>query len=244
MKTKLHYLDDMSRLTCEAVVLSVEKVADDSFQVLLDRTAFYPRGGGQPSEIGTVVGEDGVLLVGSAFLDSGGVVHSGQMQSGALVPGQLVKVNVDPSVRRLHSRIHSAGELICACVRELGRDWLVAGASHYPGVAKITYAMALDAFKRHAFGEEVRELAAKYIAESLPVRISVTTDRAKVRDLCGYDPDYIPIDEPVRIVQIGSLYARPCMGTHVDHAGQIGSISIRSIGCRSGQTMIGYDVLQ
>lgn len=61
------------------------------------------------------------------------------------------------------------------------------------------------------------------------VRIAEVIDRAEATRLIGFAPDYVPADEPDRIVFVGDGLGRPCCGTHVAETREIGYIVIRKI---------------
>ena len=75
MATELLYLDDFDVLTAPATVTAVTVLEDGRLDVVLDRTCFYPRGGGQDWDTGTIRGGHAAFRVEEVRLDEHGVVH-------------------------------------------------------------------------------------------------------------------------------------------------------------------------
>src|SRR5262249_40985166 len=143
MKTRLLYLEDAQAIESDAKVAAVD-VRDGLIGVVLDQTPFYPKGGGQPSDVGCLSTFDRRMQVQSVtYAPDPRVVHWGRMDTGALNVGDTVVAAVDPVFRKRSSRIHSAGEIICAGVFELGKRWKVTAASHAPGQSRVAFACDL-----------------------------------------------------------------------------------------------------
>src|ERR1043165_9393182 len=112
------FRDDPRLVQCEAIVTAV-----DARGVQLDRTVFYPQGGGQAGDRGELRAPDGVVI---AIADTrkgeqpGEIVHvpaAGQDAALAyLQPGARVSAHIDWSRRHRHMRFHTATHLLCALV--------------------------------------------------------------------------------------------------------------------------------
>ncbi|RZB54867.1 hypothetical protein D0Y65_044685 [Glycine soja] len=132
-QTKLEYFDEMWRLQCTATLLSHLKEDDDGRHVLiLDRTIFYPQGGGQPPDTG-------FLLIHGFDNNKFLVFHYGFFENlgGKFEPtlekGKEVSLFVDEFRRKLNSRLHSAGHLLKICLPRIGLGNLESGkAYHFP----------------------------------------------------------------------------------------------------------------
>ncbi|KAG4932071.1 hypothetical protein JHK87_046073 [Glycine soja] len=155
-QTKLEYFDEMWRLQCTATLLSHLKEDDDGRHVLiLDRTIFYPQGGGQPPDTGFLLihgFDNNKFLVShgcSYYYITVKVFHYGFFENlgGKFEPtlekGKEVSLFVDEFRRKLNSRLHSAGHLLKICLPRIGLGNLEPGkAYHFPdGFPLIYYRM-------------------------------------------------------------------------------------------------------
>jgi misacylated tRNA(Ala) deacylase len=211
MATELLYLQDAYLHTFDATV-----VARDGDAVALDRTAFYPGGGGQPPDRGRL----DTATVTDVSKDADGVVW--HVLEGPL-PTANVKGTLDWPRRHLLMRTHMALHLVNAIA------WIeyrarVTGADIRPGKGRVD--LHLDAMSQ-AFGQHLQQRVNEYVDEDLPIA-TVFIPRAEAdADPAVYRGRAIPEDEdPVRTVRIGTLDRQACSGTHVATTGEIGPITV------------------
>lgn len=187
--------------------------------VALTDNIFHPQGGGQPADRGMV----GELAVQARRDDAGWVVldmpDADGGSGGVPVPGTEAVTRIDLDLRRLHAALHTAGHLLDAFVRQLGFHHV--GNSHFPGQARVDYAVSDREIDRDALTEELN----KQFDEAVRAAIPVTAD---YRD-------------GVRTVSIEGLHAEPCGGTHVTDLSMLRNVRIRSIKVKSGRMRVGYD---
>lgn len=238
------YLLHPAPIEQHATIISHRDLGDCHFAFVADKTVFYPASGGQPSDIGTVRSKDGLAeaAIERVTITGDVVEHFASSIRGSFVEGSDVAMSVDRQRRMLHSRLHSAGELLCSAVRKLGHDWYVSGASHYPQQSRIVYDVALAEEQRQHLYDDLNAEIDRLLRQNNRVRISDVADRAEAARLIGFAPDYVPVGEPVRIVFVSEGLGRPCCGTHVAETAEIGRILIRKIRTKKGQTSISYDV--
>ena len=103
--TKLLYLEDFTLLVYDARVIEVYN-EEKREVVMLDQTIFYPQGGGQPYDQGTIESASEKFLVEEVRFVDGMVKHIGKFESGRFSAGEIVTCNVDPARRTLNSRLH------------------------------------------------------------------------------------------------------------------------------------------
>ena len=114
MNTLELYRDNAYLRSCEATV-----IAADERGIRLDRTVFYPLGGGQAGDAGTLTLNDGhVVKIADTRRDrdSGGLLHIPEEGAPALQVGDKVKAELDWERRYRHMRFHTATHLLCAVV--------------------------------------------------------------------------------------------------------------------------------
>jgi len=227
-----------------AKIISQRDLGEGRFAFVADRTVFYPASGGQPSDVGTVRTKDGSAeaAVERVTIACDAVEHLASSIRGSFTQEGDIVMSVDRDRRMLHSRLHSAGELLCSAVRKLGHDWHVSGASHYPQQPRIVYDVALLEDQRQRLHDDLNAEVDRLLRQNDQVRIAEVTDRAEATRLIGFAPDHVPAGEPVRIVFISDGLGRPCCGTHVVETREIGRIVIRKIRSKKNQTSISYDI--
>ncbi|MBL4754808.1 MAG: hypothetical protein JKY52_14585, partial [Flavobacteriales bacterium] len=127
--TSLQYLSDAS-LSSEAKILGIEET-DFGPAVILDKTIFYPQGGGQPCDHGVIRFASEAINVISVRFDEGIVYHFIE-QAVELPIGEIVELLVNKERRELNSRIHTAGHLIDTAMINCGYDYHPTKGYHFP----------------------------------------------------------------------------------------------------------------
>ena len=215
------YLADSCIKEFEAVVESVE-----GKNAVLDKTAFYPAGGGQPCDTGRIVDTGGnefrVVSVGKTP-DS--VIH--ELDRPGLAQGACVKGVIDWERRYRHMRMHTSAHVIHGVIfKEMGL--LVSG--NQLGWPQSRIDINIAGFDREKF-RGIEEKCNAVIAGNLPVTFFfITKDEAKS------NPDYFrlmgvgretlleKIGEEIRILKIGDFDESIDGGTHVRNTSEIGKI--------------------
>jgi alanyl-tRNA synthetase len=212
MTTERLYYDDAYTLHFEANVLEVTVHAQRP-ALVLDRTYFYPEGGGQPSDRGTLNGVR-VLDVQTRPSDRA-VLHVLESPLTA----QRVTGAVDGE-RRRDLRAHHSGQHVLSQALER-----VAGARTL-SVHMSETSMTIDVDRVNIAPETleaVEALANQIVLENRPVRPWFPTPE----ELAALNLRKLPeIDGKVRVVDIGGFDITACGGTHVAHTGEIGIIKV------------------
>ena len=127
--------------TSDGTVLAVEVEADGAALVTLDRTVFYPGGGGQPADTGRLVPEAGAAwLVKGARKSGDAIVHELEVGPDGVAPriGQRVTAELDWERRHLLMRTHTALHALCGIVwRDHGAQ--VTGGNMEPGKGRMDF---------------------------------------------------------------------------------------------------------
>jgi len=191
--------------------------------VVLDRTAFYPEGGGQVADIGTING----IPVTHVSKAAGVILHEVKDASG-FRKGTEVKAEVDLERRKTITRNHTAVHLLNAACREiLGEHIWQAGSykDEHKGQLDVTH------YKRISNEEldRIEKKANEYVMADLPVSVEVLP-RNKAEQKYGfrlYQGGVVPGKE-LRIVSIGDIDHEACGGTHhmIKSTGEIGAFKI------------------
>ncbi|WP_339856037.1 alanyl-tRNA editing protein [uncultured Nisaea sp.] len=212
------FRDDSYLKSCTAKVL-----ASGPDGVVLDRTVFYPTGGGQPGDSGTLAGAGGTIVITEAVKGGDGILH--KLEEGAAAPavGDAVEVSLDWDRRYAHMRVHTALHLLCSVV-----DGGVTGGQIGAGKGRLDFNIPGERPEKEALTEALNAV----IAGDHPVSLSWITDAE-----LEANPDLVrtmSVKPPmgsgkVRMVKIGDVDYQPCGGTHVRSTAEIGSIQIGKI---------------
>ena len=213
METKKLYYEDPFLREFTAAVISCEEVKG-GYLVTLDRTAFYPEGGGQPYDTG-VLGEANVLEVH----DKGGVIT--HLCDKPLAAGESVDGRIDWARRFDHMQQHS-GEHICSgliCAR-----FRCDNVGFHMGAESVTIDFNADISWDELL--EIEEAANRYICEDHPIDIHFY--RGAELDAVEYRSKK-PLEGDVRIVAFPGADCCACCGTHVARSGQVGLVKFLSV---------------
>jgi misacylated tRNA(Ala) deacylase len=207
----------------------------DERGIVLDRTVFYPRGGGQAGDAGILVRGDGATIVIADTVKGeapGEIVHvpaPEQAASRALIAGEKVIARVDWERRHRHMRFHTATHLLCAIVPHQTN-----GCSITSGYARLDFDMIEPLEREHL----ERELA-RLVAEARDVRTTWITHAE-----LDAQPDLVrtmSVKPPrgvgrVRLLEIDGVDLQPCGGTHVANTREIGQLRVAKIEKKSART--------
>lgn len=196
----------------DAVVVEINALPQGQ-GVVLDETCFYPEGGGQPCDQGTLNG----IRIESVTESDGRVVHI--VEGASLKPGDRVRGVLDWERRFDHMQQHSGQHLLSqAFVRVLKSDTV----SFHLGSDESTIDITLPEMTEQA-ASDVEKEANRIVFENRPLRLSVRSSG---------DLDSIPLRKKpdlsgdVRLIEIADYDWSLCCGTHVSATGEIGLIKI------------------
>ncbi len=232
MTEKLYYTDQYMK-EFEAVVLSCEETENGKYNILLDKTAFFPEGGGQDADSGTLNG----IHVEYVFEKADDVYH---VCSEPLNKGENVKGIIDFEKRFLIMQKHSGEHIFCGVSHSL---YGVENVGFHIGHECIT----VD-FDKMLTPEEIRKaekITNEIIWENREITDSFPThEEAEKIDFRSKKE----IKGQIRLVTIENCDVCACCGTHVKRTGEVGMLKITSISKkRSGASItmqIGKDAFE
>lgn len=206
---------------CEARVTAV-----DDAGIHLDRTVFYPMGGGQPGDTGFLRVEDGTQIpIADTRKDavSGDIVHIPEGEAPAGLEGQQVEACIDWDRRHRLMRMHTLMHLLCSVI-PAG----VTGGSIRDGSGRLDFDLPESTLDKEHLTAELNRL----VEENHPVSSRWISDEE-----LSSNPDLVrtmSVKPPmgsgkVRIMNVEGVDLQPCGGTHVAATGEIGPVRVRKI---------------
>lgn len=228
------FREDATLLHCTATVLAV-----DEWGLVLDRTVFYPLGGGQAGDSGTLRTAGGA--VPGAVLNitdtrkhkawPGGIAHvpAPGADLSPFTPGTVVTAEVNAARRLAHRRFHTATHLLCALVPHP-----VDGCSITDSYARLDFHTA-DPLDKEALTAGIARLVAgahavnhRWISEA-----ELDANPQLVRSMSVQPPRGLG---RVRVLNIEGVDLQPCGGTHVSNTAEVGAVIVTKIEKKSAMT--------
>ena len=214
---------DAYRTEFDATVTEVDR---DRGRVALGRTAFYPVGGGQPSDLGAITTADGTLPVTEVRRESGRIWHTLVLADAELpTVGTEVHGAIDWDRRHRLMRTHTALHVLCGVIwADYGIP--VTGGNMEPMKGRLDFpfpAMSADlgAAVERRINEEIAK-AHEIVVDFLPRRVA-DTDPALIRTSANLIPQEI---DPLRVIDIVGLDRQADGGTHVLSTAEVGAVRV------------------
>lgn len=211
-KEKLFYADAYQK-SFDACVISCESTSDGNYIAVLDKTAFYPEGGGQPSDVGKV--DDAMVI--DVFEKSGRIYHKINMP---LIVGSTVCGEVNFLQRMSNMQNHSGEHIVSGIIKSrFGYD----NVGFHMGSEFITIDINGELTGQDI--DEVELLANEVVFKNLDVEILFPDDLKYKEMNCRSKKD---LTGEIRVIQIAGVDTCACCGLHVAKTGEIGIIKIIS----------------
>jgi len=207
----------------------VERVDDEAGRVVLGRTAFYPGGGGQPYDVGTLRWDTGtarVVRVARDRADPGTIWHwLDELPAGLPGVGVAAFGELDWSRRHLTMRTHTALHILCGVIWA-DHQVAVTGGNMDPGKGRLDFPLpSMSAeFGRQVEARVNEEIsAAREILVEFVGREVADEDHALIRTAANLIPREI---DPLRVIDIVGLDKQADGGTHVLSTAEVGRVVV------------------
>jgi misacylated tRNA(Ala) deacylase len=219
--TQLLFRDDGYLRSCEARVTQV-----DERGIRLDRTVFYPTGGGQPGDLGLLRLSSGQSIAIIDTLKGTGsdeVIHVPEIGSSLPEPGAELAAEIDWNRRHRLMRMHTCLHLLCSVV-----PGAVTGGQVSDGRGRLDFDVPGSSLDKEGIASRLNVL----ITEGYPVCPRWITDEELaaqpelVRTMSVKPPSGMG---RVRVMEIAGVDLQPCGGTHVRNTAEIGPIVVTKI---------------
>lgn len=220
---ELVFRDDPYAAECQATV-----VAAGPEGVVLDRTVFYPTGGGQPGDTGVLVAADGTETpVAEAVKGEGSedVLH--RVADGAPLPavGSTVTARLDWDRRHKHMRMHTAMHLLCSMIHHG-----VTGGQVGAEKSRLDFDSGDHVYDKDELTEKLNGLiAADYPVEPRWIEERELDENPEMVRTLSVQPPRGTGRIRLMAVGDGAIDLQPCGGTHVAHTGEIGRVRVAKI---------------
>jgi len=230
--TETVFRDEPYSSSCEATVIAINEMGG----IILDRSVFYPTGGGQPGDSGVLTTPAGETVAIATTVkgrdDDGGpdvLIHVPAEDQIQITPGMHVTAAIDWDRRHKLMRVHTCLHLLSAVV-----PFPVTGGQVGEGKGRLDFAIPESNLDKDEITAELNRL----IATDSPVRDDWITDAE-----LAANPDLVKtmsVQPPtgagrVRLIRIADLDLQPCGGTHVARTGEIGPVTVTKIESKGRQ---------
>jgi len=238
--TRLLYWEDPYLQEFDASLLRVEPDGQKYAYLILDRTAFHPKSGGQPADEGVITGSSWEAKIRKVMMVSGKIVHWTQILSGRS-EGTAVKGRIDWEWRYLLMRRHTAGHLFDHCLSTATGTNVKTTGSWIGEGCWVSYAGKSPP-------KDVLESAEKMEADLIRRSLSVKTEVIPQSELMKVAPDAPNIQrlpslaDRIRVVTIEGCEPIPCGGTHIRNTREIGQFKILGVRQKPDDYDLIYDV--
>jgi misacylated tRNA(Ala) deacylase len=216
--TQQLFRDDSYVRECDATVISA---ADDA--IVLDRTVFYPMGGGQPGDTGTLSWDgSSASIVDTRYGDNDTIRH--MVATGSVLPlaGSSVHAAIDWERRYLHMRMHTALHLLGAVLH-----YGVTGGNIAAARSRLDFDMH-DTVDKEAVSAALQAL----VDADHPVRCRwISAEELEAQPELVRTMSVQPPKGPgrVRLLEIENVDLQPCGGTHLKSTGEVGRVSVAKV---------------
>jgi len=223
--TRLLYYEDAYLKEFTARASAVQRL-NEQCRIVLDQTAFYPLGGGQPPDTGKIGGPNGEAVVRDVRMENGAVIHVVDLP-GTITEGETVTGVIDWSRRHALMRNHTLAHLMAEVIRK-ATGFISEVVSSGLELDKAR----LDLSQQGSLGPflpDIQKVANSIIKENRPVIIKTMQRKAAEEYVARFHESLKtlpPQVEMVRIVEVKDWHACACGGLHVKNTGEIGCAEV------------------
>lgn len=219
------FREDAYLQQCEATIVQVSEAG-----IILDRTVFYPTGGGQPGDTGLLQTSDGKQIrIIDTCKGENGILHIPEADAPVLAVGDRVTATIDWERRYRHMRMHTALHLLCAIV-----EGGVTGGQISETKSRLDFDIPGEKPDKAALTDKLNALvqanhpvAARWISDD-----ELAANPTLVRTMSVKPPTGAG---QVRLLEVTDVDLQPCGGTHVRSTGEIGPLEVSKIESKGKQ---------
>lgn len=211
------FIEDSYLKDFDATILNI-----NSNKIILDRTAFYAKSGGQPGDIGKIIlnGKE-INIIDTVYDNKQNILHVCE-NSNDLKIDEKIKGKIDWNIRYKHMRMHTALHLLCSLI-----PYDVTGGQISYEKSRLDF-NADDKIEKEEIENKINQLVKDdhEISYQWITLEELDNQPDLVRTMSVKPPR---TNNKIRLVKIGSIDLQPCGGTHVKKTKEIGNIRIGKI---------------
>ncbi len=238
MKTTQLYLSDSYKKEMDAEVLEIIPEQGNRYRVLLSQTVFYPMGGGQSTDQGTLSSDAWNGAVYQVMMKDGEIWH--YIESSEIPSiGRKVHGMINWDRRFLNMRLHSGGHIVDFAMFILGYSpkTLSPMKGDHGKKPYIVYSGVLG----KDISKELEDTSNELIAKNLTLSTAIVPLEELEKDAIYLQPN-LPTDKPLRKLTLEGVGSVADGGTQVATTSEVGHISIVSIIEKDGTTTVSYQI--
>ena len=239
MKTQQLYIEDSYLKEMDGEILEVIPESEGRYRIILDKTVFYPMGGGQATDQGKLEGE----LSGEVYqvLNKDGEIWHFVKTSTTPTAGMKIHGTINWDRRYKNMKLHSAGHIVDFAMYLLGYSpkTLVPLKADHDKNPHIVYQGVLNEDIKQKLEDQANELVDKNLEISWYFQPSEDLQKEAI-----YLQPGLPTNKPLRTLKLEGVGAVADGGTQVKHTGEVGKITIGSIESQDGLTLVRYSISQ
>lgn len=230
------YLDDAYLKEMDARIVEITKDGENRWQVVLDKTVFYPMGGGQPTDQGKLFADHWEGKVYQVLQKGDKIIHYVEGEQPPPIGG-AVKGTIDWNRRYLNMRLHSAAHVVDFALYLLGLSPsplhpLKGDSGKKP---TIWYQGTIE----KDFREDLEKKAAELVQQNLPFSFRFVNYDELQREAIYLQPG-LPENKALRLLTLQGVGSVADGGTQVRGTAEVGKITILPIEKKEGMTLIQY----
>ena len=211
------FIEDPYLKDFDATILNI-----DSNKIILDRTAFYAKSGGQPGDIGKIIlNEKEINIIDTVYDNKQNILHVCE-NSNDLKIDEKINGKINWEIRYKHMRMHTALHLLCSLI-----PYDVTGGQISYEKSRLDF-NADDKIEKEEIENKINQLVKDdhEISYQWITLEELDNQPDLVRTMSVKPPR---TNNKIRLVKIGSIDLQPCGGTHVKRTKEIGNIRIGKI---------------
>jgi len=238
MQTIKAYLENTYCLTGYGKVIHTG-MDDKGHFFILDRTIFYPQGGGQPSDQGYLEIDSTRLDVSHVRMIDNQIRHYSNQDCKERL-GKSSKLIIDHEKRLLHAKLHTSGHLISNIIQREHPKYQAVKGHHFPGECYVEFSVNDPSFQELDLG--ALNSAINDAIDNDLILESIYIQRDELPNYCPNLPYFIPKTEHVRLIKIEPFAYQPCGGTHVRSLLELKGLILTKQKLKGNSLKISYDL--
>ncbi|MCD6483076.1 MAG: alanyl-tRNA editing protein AlaX [Candidatus Aenigmarchaeota archaeon] len=222
MTEKLYYSEPYLR-EVEATIAKIDFLNGKEAELILDKTIFYPEGGGQPSDRGVIESDNYKIEIDHVYKKDGEVIHHGFLKGNKPKAGDIVKVSIDWFWRYENMKQHTGQHILSAIIlKKIGAE--TTGFQIFDKYNKIE--IETDEKLNWNLITEIEIEANHVVSKSIDVEAVWYNELPE--DLEQKLRKYVSekVKGKIRIVKIDDIDIVPCGGMHVKNTREVGLIKV------------------